>query len=227
MSSVTPTPVRPPADRPLRRDAERNRLLILDAARQVFAAEGLDAGFDEIARVAGVGVGTVYRRFPERADLVHALFDQEVDRVVARAEAALADPDAWGALRAFLRWSVEAQAADRGLAQLLASSGDRRSGDDRRHRDRIEPLVDALASRAQAAGALRPDVTALDLVLAASLASRVGSPDRPEPRERLLALVLDGAAVDRATPTPLPEPAPTHDDLTRLLAPTRRARSGR
>lgn len=184
-------------------------------------------GFDEVARVAGVGVGTVYRRFPERADLVHALFDQEVDRVVARAESALADPDAWGALCAFLRWSVEAQAADRGLAQLLASSGDHRSGDDRGHRDRIEPLVDALASRAQAAGALRPDVTALDLVLSASLASRVGSPDRPEPRERLLAPVLDGAAVDRATPTPLPEPAPTHDDLTRLLAPARRARSGR
>ena len=225
MSSVTPAPGRAPADRPLRRDAERNRQLILDAARQVFAAEGLDAGFDAIARVAGVGVGTVYRRFPQRADLVHALFDQEVDRVVARAESALAEPDAWGALCAFLRWSVEAQAADRGLAQLLAASGHGRSGSD--HRDRIEPLVDALASRAQAAGALRPNVTALDLVLAASLASRVGSPDRPEPRERLLALVLDGAAVDRATPTPLPEPAPTHDDLTRLLGPARRTRPGR
>ena len=224
MSSVTRAPGRAPSDRPLRRDAERNRLLILEAARQVFAADGLDAGFDEIARVAGVGVGTVYRRFPERADLVHALFDQEVDRVVARAEAASADPDAWAGLSSFLRWSVEAQAADRGLAQLLASSGDRRAGVDQRHRDRIEPVLDALVSRAQAAGALRADVTALDLVLAASLASRIGPPDRPEPRERLLTLVLDGAMAERGTPTPLPVPAPTHDDLARLLAPARRAR---
>src|SRR5689334_22004939 len=136
MSSVTP--VSTEGGRPLRRDAERNRALILDAARQVYAAEGLDAGFDEIARVAGVGVGTVYRRFPERGDLVEALFEQEIDAVVERAEQAAADPDPWRGLSGFLRWGAEAQAADRGLAQVLAAAG---QGHERvaRGRDRLAP----------------------------------------------------------------------------------------
>src|SRR4051794_16477177 len=108
MSSVTPAPQRPAPK--LRRDAERNRQLVLDAARQVFAARGLDAGFDEIARVAGVGAATVYRRFPQRADLVEALFEEEIAEVITQAQSAAAHPDPWLGLGGFFRWVVETQA---------------------------------------------------------------------------------------------------------------------
>ena len=206
MSSVTP------AARPLRRDAERNRLLILEAAREVYADRGLSAGFDEIARVAGVGVGTVYRRFPDRADLVEALFDQQVDDVVARVEAAADHADAWEGLCAFARWGVQTQAADRGLAQVLSSAG---HGHDRvaAGRERIEPAVRVLVRRAQQAGALRPDVTELDLGMTVAMVSRIGGPGDHELRERFLTLALDGLATRREGPSPLPARQPSQHDL--------------
>lgn len=206
MSSVTP------AVRPLRRDAERNRLRILEAAREVYADRGLTAGFDEIARVAGVGVGTVYRRFPDRADLVEALFDQQVDDVVARVEAAAGHADAWEGLCAFARWGVQTQAADRGLAQVLSSAG---HGHDRvaAGRERIEPAVRVLVRRAQQAGALRPDVTELDLGMTVAMISRIGGPGDHELRERFLTLALDGLATRRDAPSRLPGREPSQHDL--------------
>ena len=201
----------PRADRPLRRDAERNRLQILATARRVYAARGLDVGFDEIAREAGVGAATVYRRFPERADLVEALFEQEIDEVVAQLETAAADPDPWAGLCAFLRWGVEAQAHDRGLAQVLAEGG---HGHEKleRSRRRIEPVAATLVARAQESGALRTDVSQFDLMLPMTLVSRVGAPEDAALRDRLLTLFLDGMAPARETTTPLPrsEPTATH-----------------
>lgn len=219
MSSVTSAA--DTAVRPLRKDAERNRALILDAAREVYAAQGLDAGFDEIARVAGVGVGTVYRRFPERADLVEALFEQEVDAVVARDEQAAADPDPWRGLREFLSWGVEAQAADRGLAQVLALAG---HGHERvaTGRERLRPAVAALVRHAQRAGVLRGDVTELDIGIAVAMISRVGGTDRSQLRERYVTLVLDGLAVRRDGPSPLAPVPASEDDLACIVAPARR-----
>src|SRR3954451_7908062 len=81
------------AGRPLRADAERNRSRILAAAREVFARRGLDAGLDEIARHAGVGTATVYRRFPDKQDLIGALFEDRLDQVIALAYGAIAHPD--------------------------------------------------------------------------------------------------------------------------------------
>ena len=125
MSSVTEPVAAVDHDevRPLRRDAERNRRLILAAARQVVAQRGLGAGFDEIARVAGVGVGTVYRRFPNRDDLVDALFEEQIDAVVARAEAAAADPEPWTGLCELISWAEEEQAPGRGLSKVLTAGG--------------------------------------------------------------------------------------------------------
>lgn len=221
MSSVTSAP--DAVARPLRRDAERNRARILDAAREVYAAEGLDAGFDEIARVAGVGVGTVYRRFPQRGDLVEALFEQEIGDVVARAELAAADPDPWRGLGDFLRWGAEAQAADRGLAQVLAAAG---KGHERlaAGRDRLRPAVAALVRHAQAAGVLRADITELDIGIALAMISQVGGAGRDDLRDRYLTLVLDGLVVRRDSPTPLPGAAASEDDLTCVMAPDRRHR---
>src|SRR6187551_3752942 len=103
--------------RPLRADAERNRRRILVAAAEVFAKRGLDAGLDEIARHAGVGTGTVYRRFPDKALLIDALFESRIDSLLEVARTALARPDAWDGLVHFLEKSIEMQQADRGLKE--------------------------------------------------------------------------------------------------------------
>src|SRR3954468_15807059 len=109
----------PPTDRPLRADAERNRERILAAAREAFAEDGLDVGLHQIAKRAGVGVGTVYRRFPEKDQLVEALFEDRIDEVLGIAEAALAEDDAWTGLEHYLYRTCELQVADHGLHQLV------------------------------------------------------------------------------------------------------------
>src|SRR6516165_7497408 len=111
-------PVAPPAARPLRRDAERNRQRILRAAADVFTERGLQATLDDVAHRAGVGVGTVYRRFPDKEALVEALFAERLEALVGFAEQALADPDPWGGLVSFLERTVAVIAGDRGLRQL-------------------------------------------------------------------------------------------------------------
>src|ERR1700743_1904798 len=111
-------------DRPLRRDAERNRQRILDAARELFAEEGLGVTLNDIAHHAGVGVGTVYRRFPEKTVLIEELFEQRLEDLVTLAAAALDDPDAWSGLKTFLRHALELQANDRGVKDLITASTD-------------------------------------------------------------------------------------------------------
>jgi AcrR family transcriptional regulator len=222
MSSVTASLDAADDRRPLRRDAERNRRLILAAARQVVAQRGLTAGFDEIARVAGVGVGTVYRRFPHRDDLVDALFEERIDEMVARVEAAAADPDPWTGLRELITWGVEAQAADRGLSEVLITGGRGHPRIDR-GRARIEPAMAALVTRVQSAGMLRTDVAGLDIAIAMAMLSRIGDPDQSELRQRYVTLMLDGLAVSREAPSPLPAVVPVDADLACLVEPSRRS----
>ena len=224
MSSVTEPVAAVDHDevRPLRRDAARNRRLILAAARQVVAQRGLGAGFDEIARVAGVGVGTVYRRFPNRDDLVDALFEEQIDAVVARAEAAAADPEPWTGLCEFIAWAAEAQAADRGLSEVLTAGG---YGHERiaQGRNRIEPALVSLVARAQADGSLRADVSALDIGIAIAMVSRIGGAGRPALRRRYTTLLLDGLALSRDAPSPLPAVLPVDADLACVVEPDRRS----
>src|SRR5262249_49101238 len=108
-----------PAARPLRRDAERNRQRILQAAAEVFTEQGLRATLDDVADRAGVGVGTVYRRFPDKEALVEALFTERLDKLVGFAEQALADPDPWAGLVDLLERAATIMAGDRGLRQIL------------------------------------------------------------------------------------------------------------
>ena len=108
-----------PAPRPLRRDAERNRQLILRAAAEVFTSRGLQASLDDVAQHAGVGVGTVYRRFPDKEALVEALFEERIQAVVALAEKALAEPDSWAGLVSFLESACTELATDHGLREIL------------------------------------------------------------------------------------------------------------
>lgn len=106
--------------KPLRRDAQRNRDQLVQAARQLFAVHGLGVALDEIARAAGVSIGTLYNHFPNRADLVDAVFADRAETVVRFAEHALSIPDPWAGFVHFLERVCELQAADRGYNDLVS-----------------------------------------------------------------------------------------------------------
>ena len=140
--------------RPLRRDAERNRQRILAAAGELFAERGLAVTLDDIARHAGVGVGTVYRRYPDKELLIDALFEERLTALCGAAEAALELDDPWDGLVLFFERGGELQARDRGLKELIA---DHAHGGECliRARDRLRVLVTELFDRAKAAGVVR------------------------------------------------------------------------
>jgi AcrR family transcriptional regulator len=195
-------------DKPLRRDAERNRQRILEAAHGVFAERGLAATLDDVAAAAGVGVGTVYRRFPNKDDLIEALFEARIAQVVeiARRAAEIADP--WDAFETFLTEAATVMAADRGMKEVLLGSG----GRDRvaRGRAQIEPIAGEIIERAQAAGVLRPDIVALDMPLIQVMLSTIADTARdvrPDLWRRYLDLILDGLRAEpRREIAPPPQP---------------------
>src|ERR1700734_1395336 len=133
--------------RPLRRDAEQNRQRILRGAAEVFTTRGLQASLDDVARQAGVGVGTVYRRFPDKEALVEALFEERIAELVGLAEEALAVPDSWEGLVQFLRRAGAALAGDRGLRQILMFADYGRNRVER-GKARMQPVVTRLVQRA-------------------------------------------------------------------------------
>jgi AcrR family transcriptional regulator len=203
-------PVESHLGRPLRADAERNRRRILAAAAEVFAKRGLEAGLDEIARHAGVGTGTVYRRFPDKTMLIEALFESRFDDMIALAEEAEQAPDAWAGLVRFTVSAVEMQQVDHGLKDLLFSQNcpvppEHFAG----HRQRLLPHLERLVERAKAGGQLRADVELSDLAMVQYMVHGVGAlagQDHPDLWRRQLTLLLDGLRADapgRAN-TPLP-----------------------
>jgi AcrR family transcriptional regulator len=200
MASTSP----PASERPLRRDAERNRLRILQAAREVFAGRGLDASLDQIAAHAGVGVGTVYRRFPDKDALIDALFEARIGEVAAAGQRALLASDPWEGLVGFLQRANALQARDRGLMQALLSRGAERT---ECAREKIVPIATELVARAQQAGSLRADLDVFDLPLIDVMVSAIADMTRevsPELWQRALTIIIDGLATTRQTPTPLP-----------------------
>ena len=190
--------------RPLRADARRNRGLLVAAAREVFAARGLDAPLDEIARRAGVSIGTLYNRFPTRVELVDAALADRVLESVRLAERAIADPDPWRGLTTHLTAIAELQAADRGFTDICVYTLPAGSVTERaKHRG--NELTIALVERAQRAGVLRPDVDLTDIGLLVWAAVRATEGVRalaPDAWRRHLALVLDGLRADAAHPLP-------------------------
>src|SRR3954454_24077425 len=217
LAEVPSDPAR--AERPLRRDAELNRQRILTAAADAFAEGGLAVTMDEIARRAGVGVGTVYRRFPDKELLVEALFEQRIDEFVALAEAARDEPDPFAGLVRFFETFLTVQAADRALKEVVLAPP-RGAGRAARARDRIGPIVDDLLARALAAGAVRPDVAASDLALIQFMlgAGLAFTHDvAPETWRRVLAIVLDGLRPQREATSALPAPALADRELERAM----------
>ena len=212
-------PDRPPGepDRPLRRDAERNRQRILDAARELFAERGLGVTLNDVAHHAGVGVGTVYRRFPDKASLIDELFEQRVEDLVLLMERAVANADPWHGLREFLEQSLELQARDCALKELIIGMPDglRRIG---LIRARLKPLGDELVRRCHESGQLRPDIAAEDLPIVHILLSAVidaAHDVEPELWRRYLGIVVRGlaAAPDSVVLAPGPLPADTVDHV--------------
>lgn len=194
--------------RPLRSDAARNRARILAAASELFAVEGIDASLEEVAARAGVGVGTLYRRFGDREGLIDALFEDQIEEVVALAERALGFDDPWAGLVFFLRRSTALSVVDRGLRQAVVSPG--RGLERAAHaRDKIAPLATQLLDRARDSGRLRGDLGAFDIPLMQLMLGAIADVTgevAPEYWERFLTLLLDGMCTSRDEPTPLPSP---------------------
>jgi AcrR family transcriptional regulator len=188
--------------RPLRADAERNRRRILDAAREVFAARGAEASVDEIARAAGVGVGTLYRRFPTKETLLEAVIRDRLEHLAERLGEVQGIEDPWAAMAAAMDVLAGLLGRDRALYDLLQSQPSLRAGisaDRRRVRAALRPVLE----RAQAAGVVRTDVVADDLPALAAIAARLPAwrlERQPGLWRRYLGVVLDGLRPDGATP---------------------------
>ena len=146
----------PHESRPLRADAVRNRALILESARAVFAERGLDASLDDIARRAGVGVGTLYRRFADRDELIEAIFEERIQEQLTRIRTAIEIPDAWEALVGFLWTTCGELATDRGMRQFFLGAA-RGQACMTRGRQLLYPLTAELVERGLARLPSTPD----------------------------------------------------------------------
>jgi len=199
---------------PLRADAARNRKAIVDTARSVFAEQGLDVALDEIARRAGIGNATLYRRFPSRADLVAAVFAEQMADHVAAVEAALGDPDPWAGLGSYLTAIAAMQANDRGLADLVTMDLSAAPEIESLRAQAFAGLV-TLLERAKAAGALRAEFNPEDVLVL--LMANAGLVERTHgsagtASARLVHLFIDGMRAETATEGPKP-PTPRRMSL--------------
>ena len=203
------------SERPLRRDAERNRQRILEAARVLFAERGLGVSLDEIARYADVGVGTVYRRFPDKEQLIDALFEERLGEILAAATASLEMSDPWDALAHFLERSMELQVEDRALKELLLSTSAAHERIEH-GRQQIQPVVVAILDRAQEAGVVREDLAISDLLLLQHAIGEAAEYTRevaPEAWRRIMTIALDGLRPARRRVSAMPVPALDDDQV--------------
>ena len=199
--------MKPPATatpRAPRADAVRNREAVIQAARKVMGKKGLDAQMDEIARAAKVGVGTVYRHFPNKDDLIEALADHRFDTLAEYAREALAEDDAGRAFERFLWRAAELQASDQALSDVMRGWGTVMA--DAAERVGILELTREVLTRAQEAGAIRADLEAEDVPMV--MCGLGTTTNHPAPFiggkawKRFMTIVLDG--MRSPTPSELP-----------------------
>jgi AcrR family transcriptional regulator len=193
MTSVTldKKTARKPA--PMRADARRNREAVISAAKRLFADQGLDAQMPDVARAAKVGVGTVYRHFPTKDDLVAAMAAERFERLADRAREDLEADDPWEGVADFIRFSAEIQAEDRGLCEVMGSRPEvmdaaaRAAG--------LGELCDELVRRAQRSGDLRGDLVWEDIPMIACGLGRIAQATTGPAAgrwPRLVDIILDG-----------------------------------
>ncbi|MCX4504184.1 TetR/AcrR family transcriptional regulator [Streptomyces anulatus] len=204
-----------PATDSLRADARENRERILRAAREAYALHGIDVPISAIARRAGVGVATLYRRFPTRAALITEAFAEQLAECAGVLDEALEDPDLWHGFCTVFRKICAMQAADRGFTHAFLSRfpGETAYAGER---DRAEEGLALLVRRAQEAGALRPDFDISDVVLVLLANSGVtngAGPEAATASRRLVGYLLESF---RATPCVRPLPPPAGLKMDRL-----------
>ena len=186
-----------PARRP-RADAVRNRERVLEAAKAVFSAGGPDASLEAVARRAGVGIGTLYRHFPTREELFEAVYRREVEQLGELAEQLKSEPEPVEALRRWLRSNVAFVATKKGMLAALQLAAYGSSDLQAYSFDRLTKAVGALLARAAAAGEIRADISAEDVLRA--LIGMCYLHDRPGWQNsvlRLMDVFVDGLRVQR------------------------------
>jgi len=190
----------------LRADAERNRQLLLQAAREVFAEQGLEASSKEIARRAGVGIATLFRRFPTRQDLLVATFGTKLTAYTEAIDRALKDPDPWRGFCHYLITITEMQRGDRGFRDIVTLAFPA-APELRAQRDRVYRGVVELIEKAKATGRLREDFVPEDvpLVLMANAGVVAATAEHaPESSDRLVAYLLQAFTAIAAGDLPPP-----------------------
>jgi AcrR family transcriptional regulator len=198
---------------PRRRDALERRARLIAAAQREFAAYGVDASLEKIAREAGVAIGTLYRHFPTRLDLLMAAFRPRLQEFLAGANQALGIDDPWDGFVHYLENLFAMQAGDRGFNDFLSRRFTDNAETERIHDQMCLQIGDVL-TRAQDAGAARPDITQADIVnLIWSLGPIIDATSTTAPNawRRNLYLMLDAYRAERAHP--IPEPPMTDDQL--------------
>jgi AcrR family transcriptional regulator len=181
-------------ERPKRADARRNRERLVEAAREVFAEQGVSASMEAIARKAGVGVGTLYRHFPNRLDVVEALYEGDVQELTDAAQRAVSTLEPAMAVDAFFDAFVQYAQTKKTLLTELRQAFEKNPAFRSRNRERIEASFDLVIERAREAGVIRSDVSGSDII---QLVSPVCTSDgmSPDQTKRLMGLILDGLRV--------------------------------
>ena len=200
--------VRSDTERAERADAARNRRRILDAGRAVYARHGIGVGVDTVAREAGVGVGTLYRRFPTKQDLLRAIVEDRVDQLTASVAEIAGMDDPWEAFAAAAEEFASAIAQDRAFFEVVqALEPDTAFAARERTLKALAPIL----RRAQKAGVVRGDLVIEDVPALCAVAARLPAvrlDQQPDLWRRYLGVVLDGVRPEAATPLRHPRPKP-------------------
>jgi AcrR family transcriptional regulator len=198
---------------PRRRDAQERRTRLIAAAQREFAARGVDASLERIARNAGVAIGTLYRHFPTRLDLLMAAFEPRLQEFLEEADKALEMNDPWEGLVRYLENLFRVQAGDRGFNDFLSRRFPGSAETERIH-DQLCRQIEEVLARAQEAGRARRDITQADIVNLIWSNGRMidaTSTTAPNAWRRQLHLMLDAYRAERAHP--IPEPPMTGEQL--------------
>jgi AcrR family transcriptional regulator len=206
MTTITETASGPwPVERVLRADARRNREAVIAAAKKLFADQGLDAQMPDVAKAAKVGVGTVYRHFPTKEDLISALAAERFERLAEKAQEGIDAEDPWEGLCDFIRFSAQIQADDRGLCEVMGSRPEVMN--ESALAVGLDDLCDKLVKGAQRSGDLRKDLEWEDIPMIACGLGRI-TPAEHGPGvgrwPRLVEIVIDGLRAPGSSKLPKP-----------------------
>ncbi|MGX1804573.1 TetR/AcrR family transcriptional regulator [Nocardia sp. NPDC055321] len=201
--------------RRLRADAARNQRRIVEAARELFADRGLEISLDDVAERAGVGIGTVYRRFTGKDELIAEVFAANVGEFAIAAETAAAHPDPWEGLVQFFEYACTHLATNRGLSEVMLEL-DNDLDDLAEMRNRIKPVISAVVDRARAAGVIQPEIEPSDIFALVHMVDSLAEfarPVNPDLWKRYEAVILNGIRADATPRRPLTVPPLTDEQV--------------